>query len=183
MAPSDAYEDGEATFYDWKAELAESGKAFENWRKRFGQSIECWDCKRVPGSEACSGCSQALEPVYLARGLKRWFIVPGKVVPQSPKIDNVRNRKSEARWKELDNFIRLGIDRSKELSLQTDHIKRNGIEILPPGKEPKPEDDGAVRIIPHSSGQYSLTFTPRKDLLEWLIVNQIDLRRAKKAHN
>jgi hypothetical protein len=180
MAPSAAYE---STKLSWKADLKE--RAFDsdqNWRKRFGQGGECWGCKRVPGSGVCSGCNQALEPVYLARGLKRWAIIPGKAVPKSPEIDNVRYRKSEAQWKGLDNLIRPGIDRNKELSLQTDYMKHNGIEILPPRKEPKPKD-GAVRVIPHSSGKYSLDFILRKDLLEWVIVNQIDLRRAKKSHH
>jgi hypothetical protein len=74
------------------------------------------------------------------------------------------------------------LPRKEELSLQAEYVEKHGTVRSSPWEPPREEDDVAVRIVPHSSGQYSLAFTLRKDLLEWLIVSQID-QRAKKSHH
>ena len=187
MAPSGPYEDEETTFYDWKAEYAESGRAFENW----GQISECWNCNRVPGSEVCSGCNQMPKPVYYARGLRSWRIEPGRAVKRTKPLERLspypaKGEKEPSHWREVYESVitqHLRLQREQELVLQAEYIETYGTIQSCPWEAAKPKDDYKFKIIPHSSGQYSLAFTMRKDLLEWLIINQIDFRRAKKSHH
>jgi hypothetical protein len=184
MALSDAYEDEEATFYDWRAELAESGKAFENWRKRFGQSIECWDCKRVPGSVVCSGCNQAIERKYPSRGLKRWYIEPGKAVKRAKPLESrspypLKSEKEPAHYIEIFELVKtqhLRPAREQELVLQAEHIENHGTVRSSPWQAPKPEDGGKDWIVPRPS------FVLRKDEIESRLIDAIDLQ-ARKSHH
>jgi hypothetical protein len=184
MAPSGSYEDGEATFYDWKAELAERGKAFENWRKRFGQSIECWDCKRVPGSVVCSGCNQAIERKYLSRGLKRWYIEHGKAVKRAPLLERrspypLKGEREPLHYIEIYESVltqHLRPPREQELVLQAEYIENHGTIRSSPWQAPKPEDDGAVWILPRPS------VILRKDEIESRLIDEIDLQ-ARKSHH
>jgi hypothetical protein len=188
-------------------------------------------CKRVPGSENCSGCYQISRRVYYGKGLKAWRIEPGKAVPRAKKLEQIspyppKWEKDSPHYQRIDDFIRIPykIDRERELKLQAEYIAENGITLCPEkiarGFGPRwgfrirywpiPQVPCAVcniicdnglcddlwkwlnknfrvprKIIDifkwsHSQGQYSLAFTLRKDLLEWLIVNQID-QRAKKS--
>jgi hypothetical protein len=75
-----------------------------------------------------------------------------------------------------------GLTREEELSLQAGYISQNGVTLLDPHEAPKPPKGRKMEIIASSASQYSLAFTLRPDLLEWLIVIQID-QRAKKSHH
>jgi hypothetical protein len=133
------YEDEESTFFDWKSEYAERGKAFDRWSRRYGRLSECIEphpgtdpfvkgyaeCKRVPGSEGCSGCYQAIPRVYYAKDLKAWRIEPGKAVPRKGK------KCDTSHYANIENVIRLGVTRGQELELQAKYISETVITECP----------------------------------------------------